>query len=187
MSGHLLSLDFPAAYRGWKTCNPEQLFDVPVIKTCLENNKKIQQTLEREIKYCDGLIIWTDCDREGENIGFQVIDVCRAIKPRITVERAKFSEMTAAALTRAINNLAQPDKRVSDAVDVRSELDLRIGAAFTRFQTLRLQAAFPQSIENGLVSYGSCQIPTLGFVVQRYKEIESFIPQVFWKIRSKFT
>lgn len=81
-----------------------------------------------------------------------------------------------------MENLIQPDERVSNAVDVRSELDLRIGAAFTRFQTLRLQKVFPANIEN-LVSYGSCQIPTLGFVAQRYKEIENFIARTFWKIK----
>jgi len=37
-----------------------------------------QRTLEREIRGCQTLIIWTDCDREGENIGYEVIQVCRA-------------------------------------------------------------------------------------------------------------
>ena len=40
----------------------------------------LQRTLEREIRGCQSLIIWTDCDREGENIGFEVIQVCKAGK-----------------------------------------------------------------------------------------------------------
>lgn len=110
--------------------------------------------------------------------------MCRALKPSIRVYRAKFSEITSAAVFRALNNLGEPDLRQSQAVDVRSELDLRIGAAFTRFQTLRYQRVFPDHIEH-LMSYGSCQIPTLGFVARRFNDIEQFIPQKFWKLKCK--
>jgi DNA topoisomerase-3 len=68
---------------------------------------------------------------------------------------------------RAIRNLGRPDELQNAAVEVRSELDLRIGAAFTRFLTLRFQRLFPGPIGDQLVSYGSCQFPTLGFVVER--------------------
>ena len=88
------------------------------------------------------LIIWTDCDREGENIGFEIIDVCKAVNPRIEVKRAKFSEITRASMERTIRTLGQPHLLTSQSVEVRSELDLRIGAAFTRFQTMRLQKKF---------------------------------------------
>lgn len=49
------------------------------------------------------------------------------VKPNITVYRARFSEITPQAISRACANLCQPDKHVSDAVNVRRELDLRIG------------------------------------------------------------
>lgn len=111
--------------------------------------------------------------------------MCRAVKPNIPVYRAKFSEITAVAIRRALDTLGPPDERQSQAVDVRSELDLRIGAAFTRFQTLRYQKIFPTHVE-GLVSYGSCQIPTLGFVVRRFDDVEKFIPQEFWRLKRKF-
>ncbi|XP_066952228.1 DNA topoisomerase 3-alpha-like [Macrobrachium rosenbergii] len=183
VSGHLLNYAFHPSYKNWQSCNPLQLFDAPVSKTCIEGMDPIKRTLEREANLASRLIIWTDCDREGENIGFEVINVCKAIKPTLQIQRAKFSEITFQSVHRALQNLAQPDERQSVAVDVRSELDLRIGAAFTRFQTLRLRRVFPEALADTLISYGSCQFPTLGFVVERYKAIEQFIPEKFWKIK----
>lgn len=87
VSGHLLGFDFVGAYRKWQGCHPLALFDAPVIKHCSEDFMKIKRTLEREIRQCAALIIWTDCDREGENIGFEIIEVCKAVKPNIKVYR----------------------------------------------------------------------------------------------------
>lgn len=36
----------------------------------------IQDTLVREAQRADVLIIWTDCDREGENIGDEIRQAC---------------------------------------------------------------------------------------------------------------
>ncbi|EEC11810.1 DNA topoisomerase III, putative [Ixodes scapularis] len=183
VSGHLLTLEFVSDYRKWHSCSPVELFHAPVIMSCGDKNyEKIKETLEKEIRYCDALVIWTDCDREGENIGFQIISVCRKVKPRVRVYRARFSEITPQAVARACQNLADPDPKLNAAVEVRRELDLRIGAAFTRLQTLRLKREFPQQLHDRLVSYGSCQFPTLGFVVERYRQILNFVPEPFWKI-----
>ncbi|XP_045772031.1 DNA topoisomerase 3-alpha isoform X1 [Maniola jurtina] len=187
VSGHLLALDFVSAFKNWRSCNPLSLFDAPVYKYCPENYDKIKKTLEREVRSCQGLIIWTDCDREGENIGFEIIEVCTAVKSDLRIYRAKFSEITSVSVIRALHNLEQPNKNISDAVDVRQELDLRIGASFTRFQTLRLQKVFPSKLAESLVSYGSCQFPTLGFVVERYRAVENFVVEPFWKIKVNHT
>ncbi|KRT80038.1 hypothetical protein AMK59_7330, partial [Oryctes borbonicus] len=187
VSGHLLNYAFPANFKSWQSCNPLVLFDAPITKVCPEDSQRIKKTLEREIRGCQALIIWTDCDREGENIGYEVIDVCTAVRPGLRVFRAKFSEITRQSIFRALNNLEQPNKNISDAVDVRQEIDLRTGAAFTRLQTLRLQKVFPAKLSDKLISYGSCQFPTLGFVVDRYKAIEEFIPEPFWKIKMNHT
>jgi DNA topoisomerase-3 len=37
--------------------------------------------------------------------------------------------------------LSNPDKDVADAVFARQEIDLRIGATFTRFQSMNFKAA----------------------------------------------
>ncbi|XP_054721108.1 DNA topoisomerase 3-alpha-like [Uloborus diversus] len=183
VSGHLLNLEFTGSYKSWQSCNPLALFEAPVIMECPQDYQAIKVTLEAEVRSCQYLVIWTDGDREGENIGFEIIEVCKKVKPNLTVYRAKFSEITSHAISRACANLCAPDKLMSDAVNVRRELDLRIGAAFTRFQTLRLKKVFPNILSNQLISYGSCQFPTLGFVVERYKQVQSFIPEAFWKLK----
>ncbi|GFT86693.1 DNA topoisomerase 3-alpha [Trichonephila clavipes] len=183
VSGHLLNIEFTGAYKSWQLCNPVVLFEAPIVTQCLPDYEGIKHTLESEVRSCQYLIIWTDGDREGENIGFEIIEVCKKVKPNIQVFRARFSEITPQAIARACSNLVSPDQRMSDAVNVRRELDLRIGAAFTRFQTLRLKKVFPGVLANQLISYGSCQFPTLGFVVERYKQVQAFIPEAFWKLR----
>ncbi|OWA53865.1 DNA topoisomerase 3-alpha [Hypsibius exemplaris] len=189
VSGHLLTQDFSPQYRQWQSCPIVELFDAPLQTICPPNYQNIKRTLEREARTCQQLIIWTDCDREGENIGYEVIEVCRAANPRLGpqhVWRARFSEITPQAVNNALRNLVPPDERISNAVACRSELDLRIGAAFTRLMTMRFREIAqykPFLNEKGLLSYGSCQFPTLGFVVERYKEISRFIREDFWKIK----
>ncbi|XP_026539049.1 DNA topoisomerase 3-alpha-like [Notechis scutatus] len=132
VSGHLLAHDFKAPFRKWHSCNPLVLFDAEIEKFCPENYMDIKRTLEREVQPCQALVIWTDCDREGENIGFEIIHVCKAVKPNLQVFRARFSEITPRAIRSACENLTQPDPNVNDAVEVRQELDLRIGKRESR-------------------------------------------------------
>ena len=134
LSGHLLNMEFAPQYRKWYSCNPVALFDAPLAKGVGEGNNSalIKKTLQREVRGAKLLIIWTDCDREGENMGMEVVTVCREVLPGVRILRAKFSEITRPSIESAMATLGQLDERVSDAVDVRQELDLRIGAAFTR-------------------------------------------------------
>lgn len=81
----------------------------------------------------------------------------------------------------AMRTLTDPNENWASAVDARQEIDLRIGAAFTRFQTQRIQKRFSIPYE-GVISYGPCQFPTLGFVVERWQAREAFVPEQFWGI-----
>ena len=65
------------------------------------------------------MIIWTDCDREGEAIGYDIIDICVQTKSNLDVYRAKFSALTREDLENAALNLEKPKKSLSDAVKVR--------------------------------------------------------------------
>ena len=61
-----------------------------------------RQELACEAEY---LCLWLDCDREGENIGFEVISLCQEWIQYDNVYRAKFSALTAPELVHAYNNL----------------------------------------------------------------------------------
>ncbi|KAI5192731.1 DNA topoisomerase III, partial [Nematocida sp. AWRm77] len=133
--------------------------------------------LQEEARGCAMLIIWTDCDREGENIGDQISSLLEGqIK---TTRRARFSGLGSYEIKRAVENLCMLNLHESRAVLSRFEIDLRIGAALTRLQTLGLQGLFE---ERKVLSYGSCQIPTLGFVCEREDAMENFVEEKKWTL-----
>ncbi|EAU90946.2 hypothetical protein CC1G_02333 [Coprinopsis cinerea okayama7 len=180
VTGHLTSTDFTEQHRGWHSCDPSALFDAEVQTFVPQDKKAIETNLKNQARYADMLMIWTDCDREGEHIGMEVVNVCRRVRPNIQVKRARFSAIIAQQIHRAAQHPVELDLRQADAVEARILLDLKIGAAFTRLQTLYLQNRFQQI--TSVVSYGPCQFPTLGFVVQRYLKVQDFRPETFWYI-----
>lgn len=91
VSGHLMSHDFDDMYRNWQSCDPFVLFEAPVIAKVSKDAKTIEENLMSEARRADMLMIWTDCDREGENIGAEVAKICRKGNRNIRVKRARFS------------------------------------------------------------------------------------------------
>ncbi|KAH0677963.1 hypothetical protein KY285_025764 [Solanum tuberosum] len=186
VTGHLMELEFDERYRKWHSCDPLDLYNAPVRKFVPEDKLDIKRTLEAEARSCQWIVLWLDCDREGENIAFEVLDVCRQVNHNLNVWRARFSALIDREIHQSVQTLVQPNQLFSDAVDVRQEIDLRIGASFTRFQTMLLRGAFVLDFatddRNIVLSYGPCQFPTLGFVVERYWEIQAHEPEEFWTI-----
>lgn len=174
--GHLYSIRFKEETK-WHEIDPRQLFSDPVEFYIGEEMASVSRNLLSASRGCSLLIIWTDCDREGENIGEQIANL---LQPNIQqVKRARFSGLGSYEIKRAVENLCQLNLAESQAVSSRFEIDLRIGAALTRLQTLSLQNFFQV---RKVISYGSCQIPTLGFVCEREEMIANFIEEDKWTI-----
>ncbi|KAI9041179.1 DNA topoisomerase 3 [Aspergillus affinis] len=180
--GHLTSLDFQRQYKGWLSCPPGALFEAPVHEGVDSDKTAIANNIQEQAKYCQALFIWTDCDREGEHIGSEVRKQAKEGNRRIVVKRARFSNTERAHVLSAARALIELDDLQANAVAARIELDLRIGAAFTRLQTLQLKS-ISDTLAETIISYGSCQFPTLGFVVDRYLRVKNFKPENFWGIK----
>ncbi|KAK9471085.1 DNA topoisomerase [Dipodascopsis tothii] len=179
--GHIMAADFDARYRSWQSCAPQELFHSQIVIKVDDDKKAVAQNIRTESRHAAGLMIWTDCDREGEHIGSEVCQIAREANPRLAVKRARFSNLERQHIHAAAQNPQELDQRQADAVGARIEIDLRLGAAFTRFQTLGLRDS-SQKLSSSLISYGSCQFPTLGFVVDRFKRVAGFVPECFWYI-----
>ncbi|KNG88834.1 DNA topoisomerase 3 [Aspergillus nomiae NRRL 13137] len=184
--GHLTTLEFERQYKGWLSCPPGALFEAPVHIAVDSDKAAIAKNIQEQAKYCKALFIWTDCDREGEHIGTEVRKQAKEGNARIIVKRARFSNTEKAHVLNAARSLIELDDLQANAVAARIELDLRIGAAFTRLQTLQLKH-MSEALSEKIISYGSCQFPTLGFVVDRYLRVKNFKPESFWGIKVMHT
>lgn len=68
--GHVYSADFDGQYQNWDL-DPALLFDAPIVR---KGDGRICAHLQQCAKACHHLVLWLDCDREGENICFEVMD-----------------------------------------------------------------------------------------------------------------
>ena len=93
--GHIHSLDFDGSHYG----DPANLYAAAVKKVVEDTTAEqgIDGHLAAAAEGCSYLYLWLDCDREGENICYEVISVCRAAGLFLSddqIFRAKFSALT---------------------------------------------------------------------------------------------
>ncbi|CAE7021296.1 TOP3B [Symbiodinium sp. CCMP2456] len=191
-TGHVYSLDFSQEYNNWETHSPDSLFSATTVRT-YDGRANMPAHIAAEAKDCDILVLWLDCDREGENICFEVLELALPhMRPapvgafpdayRGCVYRARFSSLAPQDLQAAMMQLAQPNRDEALSVDARQELDLRVGVAFSRLQTMYFRKHFGRQLGKQMVTYGPCQIPTLWFCVHRHVAIVDFVPEPYWQL-----
>ena len=204
--GHVFTSDFRKEHNSWNSIEPVDLFDAPIVKFEANKKTRIVGLLNKLAVGKDIIILWLDCDKEGENICFETIYCCYNIMNKHNfrqIYRAKFSSLTNSDLRKAFNNIKDmPNYKESTAVDARQHIDLKIGIAFTRFLTMTISPGLANygnlnvdsktqkkgrhgnntNSNYNLISYGPCQTPTLWFCVNREEEIKNFISKQMFNI-----
>ena len=137
VAGHVYNRDFPMEFQNRRK-DPVSLFEAPTIRNCDRRSRPVAKHLQMVSQNCDFVVLWLDCDKEGENICFEVLDICKRNIPKSNktqrVYRAKFSSIANKDIVAAFEGLKyEPNYNESISVDARQVLDLKIGVAFSRF------------------------------------------------------
>lgn len=69
--GHVFSIDFPKEFNDWTRTDPTQLFAAKTVRNEANPKAHVVKHLSTEARGCEYLVLWLDCDREGENICFE--------------------------------------------------------------------------------------------------------------------
>jgi len=181
LSGHIMNYDFPEQYNKWSDVNPGVLLGVDPEK--FVTRADYAAAVKNLAKRANKIILACDYDREGENIGFEAKTLAEEVTS-VPVARARFSALSPKEVRKAFESLMDPDYNMAMAAEARQILDLKMGAAFTRFVTLSVRE---KARTKDVLSIGPCQTPTCGFVYEREKAIRAFQAKDFWKITAIFS
>ncbi|MFR2150453.1 MAG: DNA topoisomerase 3 [Christensenellales bacterium] len=179
--GHLVTLKEPQElderYTRWRA------EDLPILPEKMET-KVIKKTKSQFLavkklmndKETQDIICATDSGREGELIFRYIYEQAGCKKP---VRRLWISSMTDEAIRAGFDSLrpsADYDALYASA-RCRADADWLIGMNATRAYTIRYGV---------LLSIGRVQTPTLSMIVKRRKEIDAFVPKLFYTVRADF-
>ncbi|MFC3711841.1 type I DNA topoisomerase [Sphingoaurantiacus capsulatus] len=142
------------------------------------DRSKQLRAISDEAKSADTLILATDPDREGEAISWHLYEWLKGKRalPK-DVQRVTFNEITKGAILTAMKAPRQLDQELVDAYLARRALDYLVGFTLSPVLWRKLP---------GAKSAGRVQSVALRLIVDREREIETFITREFWTVDGDF-
>ena len=182
--GHLCTLKEPHDYTPmWQRWNLGSLPMIPPrfgIK--LINDKGIEKqfaVIEKLMQSADMIVNCGDAGQEGELIQRWVMQKAQAKCP---VKRLWVSSLTEEAIREGFANLKDQSEYqpLYEAGLSRAIGDWLLGMNATRLYTLKYAK------NKQVLSIGRVQTPTLALVVKRQLEIQNFVPQPYWELKTVY-
>jgi DNA topoisomerase III len=179
--GHLLRLAEPhevnAAWKSWASIllKPDDLY--PTHPAPGGSRSAKLQAIASALKRCDQVILATDCDREGQLIGQEILEHLRYRGP---VRRALFTAQDPKSLRQAFEKL-KPNIELQplyEAAVARQQADQIFNLSLTRTATRTLLTRGTK----GVIGIGRVKTPTLAIVCLRELEIRNFQVDDYFEI-----
>jgi len=177
--GHVRDLppkasEIPAAMKkeSWATLGINVDSEFEPLYIIPKDKKKVVKELKDALKNAEELIIATDEDREGESIGWHLIEL---LKPKVPVKRMVFSEITKSAIQHAIENPREMDNDLVSAQETRRLVDRLYGYTLS---PLLWKKVAPK------LSAGRVQSVAVRILVQRELERIAFHSGTYWDLKA---
>ena len=177
--GHVRDLpesasDIPTAHKGkdWARLGVDVEHGFRPLYVVPGGKKKVVSELRALLKDADELILATDEDREGESIGWHLLEV---LNPRVPVSRIVFHEITPEAIRGALENARQVDENLVRAQETRRILDRLVGYT--------VSPLLWKKIASGL-SAGRVQSVAVRLLVERERERRAFRSGTYWDLKA---
>lgn len=182
--GHLCTLKEPHDYKEtWKYWKLEDLPIVPLnfgIKVIDDGGVKKQfACIEKLVSQAEEVINCGDAGQEGELIQRWVL---HKAKCKVPIKRLWISSLTEEAIKEGFEKLHEGKKYdlLYQAGAARAIGDWMLGINATRLFTKKFGRG------KATLSVGRVQTPTLAMIVQRQKEIDSFVVEEYWELKTNY-
>lgn len=182
--GHLCGLQYPEDYTDqWKHWDLRYLPMIPPrFRIKVMDNAGVQKqfkTIEKLVGEAEEVINCGDAGQEGELIQRWVLQKANC---KVPVKRLWISSLTEESIREGFTKLQDASNfdNLYAAGSARAIGDWLLGMNATRLYTLKYGS------NKQLLSIGRVQTPTLALIVNRQKEIENFVSQPFWELKTDY-
>ena len=138
----------------------------------IKGKQKLVKELKAEAKKCDGVLLATDPDREGEAIFRRIVAHVGVSKP---MRRLWVASLEEDAIRGALASMKDETEYqgLADSAMIRAKADWLIGMNASRAYSLVYNARF---------TVGRVQTPTLAMIVDRDRQIAGHVARPYWKV-----